>query len=632
MAGNIPHPSKAAVALARAMVPPGRFIEGVTPAVMETIYHELAAVNPRLVGALERLCAAVDLLAVPLSGSRFSALPGHRQEVLINRWYHGSGPIAKGLQLMAMVVKLFYFDSPELYDHYGVVHDKSPEHPEPEPAYMQQAMAGHELDEGEELEADVVVVGSGAAGAIVAKQLAERGHAVLLVEQGKYFRREDFSGQAIHALKNFYDWNSWSLTLGNVAIPVPAGRTVGGSTTINTATSFRPPGWVHQRWEAQGLPQLSRQSMAPLFEELEAALQIEPVKRELWGPHVEHMNAALDRLGYKHGPIRRNAPDCDGQNTCDMGCPSGGKFSMDRSYVPMALRHGAMLLTETRLQRVLIRGRKVRGVELVSGGKRLTVAARRVVLCCGAISTPGVLWDHDLGGDQVGQHLTIHPSCSVFARFGEVMDCFGQWVPSSHSIEEFFDQGILMVAANIPLDFAALPFQMVGRDLVREMERYERFGTWGVMVAETSKGRLVRLPGGRVVTRYDLNRTDLERLHWGMGFICEMYFSAGAEACFPSVQGWPVIRDRLELARFKAARINPGQLAMTSYHPLGTCRMGQDPRHSVVTPDYEVRDVQGLSVVDGSVVPGPLGINSQLTVMAFALQASQIIHRQLESA
>jgi choline dehydrogenase-like flavoprotein len=60
--------------------------------------------------------------------------------------------------------------------------------------------------------------------------------------------------------------------------------------------------------------------------------------------------------------------------------------------------------------------------------------------------------------------------------------------------------------------------------------------------------------------------------------------------------------------------------------------MGRDPRTSVVDPDYRVRGVTGLSIVDGGVVPGPLGVNSQLTVMAFAHRAAPILHRQLEQS
>jgi choline dehydrogenase-like flavoprotein len=178
----------------------------------------------------------------------------------------------------------------------------------------------------------------------------------------------------------------------------------------------------------------------------------------------------------------------------------------------------------------------------------------------------------------------------------------------------------------------AVPMQLIGRELMEQMEAYRYLGTWGFMIAETSRGRLRRLPGGRAVMAYSLNRADVTRLQRYLALICELYLDVGAERLYPAVRGWPVLRDRVDLARFRAAHLDAENLLMSAYHPTGTCVMGPDPATSVVGPDYAVRDVDGLSIADGSVVPGPLGVNSQLTVMAFALRAAEILHRQLEES
>jgi hypothetical protein len=625
-------PSPAAVALAGAILPPGSFLTGMGATELAEIYAEMTRIWPVAPKLVERLCTGLNLIAMGWTGRRFTHLQPSRQEELVKRWYADATPVGRATMLLASVLKLFYFGRAEIHEHFDIRHDKAPDNPEPEPAYMQQVQAGHELaDQAEELEADVVVVGSGAAGAIVAKELAERNHAVLLVEQGRYFKRHHFTGQVLQAFRDFYLWDTENLAVGNVAIGVPTGKTVGGSTTINTATCFRPPSWVFRGWTESGLSELSEERMVPYFEDVESALQVGPVPEKLWGRHVELMAKVADARGYSHGPMMRNAPDCDGQNCCDLGCPSGGKLSMDRAYVPMALRHGAMLLTETRLRRVLIRHRKVRGVELESGGRRFTVAAPRVVLCCGTINTPQILWDHDLGGELVGRNLTIQPSLTVCARLSEEVFGFGDVVPSSHFIDEFKDDRAYLISANLPLDFGAMPLQLVGRELIDQMEHQQYFGTWAVLIAETSRGRLRRLPGGRAIISYFLNRTDVARLQRYLALICELYLEAGAQLLFPAIKSWPVIRDRNDLERFRGARLSPLDLLMTAYHPTGTCIMGADPATSVVNPDYELRGVEGLSIVDGSVVPGPLGVNSQLTVMAFARRAADILHEQLEA-
>jgi hypothetical protein len=296
----------------------------------------------------------------------------------------------------------------------------------------------------------------------------------------------------------------------------------------------------------------------------------------------------------------------------------------------MALKHGALLLTQTTLQHLLIRHRRVRGVVLTSGGSRFTVRAPQVVLCCGTLSTPPILWQHELGGPAVGRNLTIHPSGSVSARFPQELHGFGTVVPSSHYVDEFAERGYMLISANLPLDIGAMPLQLVGPGLVREMERYQHFGSWGVLLAETSRGRLRRLPTGRVVCSYSMNRQDVSRMQEGLAINCDMYLQAGAEAVFPGVRRAPVVRDRTDLSRFRAMRIDPADLVLTAYHPLGTCRMGRNPRTSVVDPWHRVRGVHGLTIADGSVVPGPIGTNSQMTVMAFARRAADMLLHELE--
>jgi choline dehydrogenase-like flavoprotein len=84
-----------------------------------------------------------------------------------------------------------------------------------------------------------------------------------------------------------------------------------------------------------------------------------------------------------------------------------------------------------------------------------------------------------------------------------------------------------------------------------------------------------------------------------------------------------------QLDEFRKRELSASDLVMASYHPLGTCQMGTDPRASVVGLDHQAHDVPGLFVVDGSAVRGPLGVNPQLTIMAIAARAADQISPQL---
>src|SRR5262249_37518989 len=125
-----------------------------------------------------------------------------------------------------------------------------------EPArWTQQVMDGRTLGESGdgtlELEAEVVIVGTGAGGAAAAYQLAKRGHAVLLVEEGDYHKRSTFRGRAPEMTKLMYREQGLSIAWGNVGVPVFAGRAVGGSTVINSGTCYRTQERVLSRWRSE---------------------------------------------------------------------------------------------------------------------------------------------------------------------------------------------------------------------------------------------------------------------------------------------------------------------------------------------------------------------------------------------
>ena len=138
------------------------------------------------------------------------------------------------------------------------------------------------------------------------------------------------------------------MTLGNVGIPVWAGRAVGGSTVVNSGTCYRAPERTFALWRRRfGLPEVfSSAGLGPYYERVEAMLQVAPAKRLHVGAIGEIIARGAAHLGYQHNVLRRNAPDCDGQGVCCFGCPTGAKRSTDVSYVPEALMRGAELQSQ----------------------------------------------------------------------------------------------------------------------------------------------------------------------------------------------------------------------------------------------------------------------------------------------
>ena len=490
-----------------------------------------------------------------------------------------------------------------------------------------------------ELEANVIVVGSGAGGAVVAKELAELGYAVIMVEEGLYFRRKDFTGQAISMNQLMYRDGGMTFTVGNAAILLPQGRTVGGTTTINSGTCYRAPEKVFESWRREaGLVEFTSDSMAPHFERVERVMGVAAAQEAYLGGVARIIRRGCERMGIEgHGPLLRNAPECDGQGVCCFGCPTDAKRGANVTYVPMALQRGALLLSGFKVTQIEMEGGRIAGV-VAQGApgadgrrQRARLRAPAVVLACGTIQTPALLLRMGLanGSGQLGRNLSIHPAASAVAEFEEVIHAWDS-IPQGYAIEAFHDEGMLFEGAFVPLDVLAGLFPFHGRPYVELMERYNHLAAFGFLVKDTSRGRVLLGPGGKELVLYHLNKQDRLKLQKGLEILARIYFAAGARKVVPGVRNFDILTEPAQLEGFRNARLKASDFELSAYHPLGTARMGADPHRSVVGPTHECHDHPGLYIVDGSCIPSSLGVNPMLTIMAMATRAAGVIAAQLE--
>jgi choline dehydrogenase-like flavoprotein len=161
------------------------------------------------------------------------------------------------------------------------------------------------------------------------------------------------------------------------------------------------------------------------------------------------------------------------------------------------------------------------------------------------------------------------------------------------------------------------------------MAAYKRLATFGLMVQDTARGTVREGPNGSPLMTYDMNAHDLARMQKGVAKVCAIMLAAGAKRALPFVVGTPEVRNATELRALGERKLRPGDIEVTAYHPLGTARVGVDPRTSVLRPDHETHEVERLYVTDGSAVPSSLGVNPQMTIMAMALRAAEGIDARL---
>lgn len=623
------------VALAAATLPPGRIFPGAGEPVARRTEEFVASISSVLARGYAGLLQALDVWSLAQTGSRFEALPPGRRLAVLETWERTeAGRLA--VRALTGPLKVMHFDDPALYRAFGCRYAIDPPPPERN-RWQERVVDAATLDDGEELECDVVVVGTGAGGAPVARSLAERGHAVLMVEEGPLFTRADFTGRSVDMMRKMYRRGGSTAAVGNTVIPIPVGRGVGGTTLINAGTCFRVPDKTLAEWrETFDLPEFTPDLLAPYYEKLETELGVGPSSAQAIGKPGELIARGCDALGYSHRPLLRNAPDCDGQGLCCFGCPTDAKKSTNVSFVPRALARGAQLVTGLKVERILLDDERAVGVvgraRDASGALRtIRVRARAVVLACGTLHTPQLLLRQGIANasGQLGRNLSIHPAVAAAARFDEAVHGWNT-VPQGYSIDHFASEGLMFEGGSAPLELTAAAIAGYGPGYVDFMEHFDRMLTFGLMVKDTSRGRVHASRAGEPHISYWLNDRDLGQVRRGLGILARVYLAAGAREVRVPIAGYAPVRDLRDVERLERAPFAARHVDLTAYHPLGTARMGKAPLRSVVDLTHESHDVHNLFLCDGSSVPGSLGVNPQMTIMAMALRAAEFIDRRLE--
>jgi choline dehydrogenase-like flavoprotein len=623
-----------AAAVAAATMPPGRFLEGGGAGTVAKLRRWLADASPSQVAGIRALLWSAEALAIPSTGRPFSRLARERAERLLVGWQTSRFPLRRFyVRALVTALKAAHFDDPVMAAHVGCAAPPAAVKDEA-PRWMRQVTNGREVDADLDLECEVVVVGTGAGGAACAFELASRGRAVLLLEEGDYHRRSSFKSRPSETFRKLYRDQAMTVALGNVGVPVWTGRAVGGSTVINSGTCYRAPEPVFRAWRDElGLAGFSSDAMAPYYERVEQMLQVAPASFELTGGVGRVIARGAEKLRLSHHPLVRNAPGCDGQGVCCFGCPTGAKRSTDVSYVPEALARGAQLVTAAHVDAIDVALGRARGVSgtLGEGGRRFRVRADAVVIAGGALMTPVLLAKSGaVRHPMLGKNLSIHPATKVMAIFDEDID-MSRGIPQGYAIDSLAAEGIMFEGASTPLDVTAIAVPWVGARFMELMEAYRQVATFGFMIRDSSRGTVRPGPNGTALLTYNLNAADTQKMQRGIALLCDVFLAAGARRVLPFLAGSDEVRAPRDVAALRARSIAASEIEVTAFHPLGTCRIGSDPRNSVLSPDHEVNGVAALYVADGSAVPTPLGVNPQMTIMAMALRAAELIDDRLAS-
>jgi choline dehydrogenase-like flavoprotein len=499
---------------------------------------------------------------------------------------------------------------------------------------LAEVLRGREIAAPFSAKVDAVVVGSGAGGAVVARELARDGRSVLVLEEGGYYTPNEYGTMPpSHTIRRLAREAGMSVALGigdTPLISILAGKCVGGSSVLTGGVCFRIPDDILHEWSSHlGLARMTPDELDPYFAEVERAVHVETVPEHMRSRGTELFVEGAAKLGIPMKSLRRNTDGCRGAARCNFGCPNRAKMSVDISFLPDAQAHGARIVADALVERIMVAGGRAMGVsgrflDPETGEPRVPfdVRAKLVVVACGSLHTPILLRKSGLDAPDIGKHLTIHPCARVGAIFDEEVRGWDGALQSVYS-DHFASEGITLVGVYTAVNVLAAAFPGVGREHRRLTKRMPNLAIFGTMVHDEGGGRVRRWLSREPLITYAMIRRDKDRLLKGIQILGRMAFAAGAREVLLPIFGTPPIQRNEDLDFLTERPPSARRVECIVFHPLGSAKMSATERGGVVKPSGETWDVDNLLVVDGSILPTSIGVNSQLPIMGVAMMLAR---------
>jgi choline dehydrogenase-like flavoprotein len=481
---------------------------------------------------------------------------------------------------------------------------------------------------GDTIEADAVVVGSGAAGAIVAYRLAEAGRRVLVLERGLHLHPSDFKEDEVTQISNLYADGALQISR-DFGFQVLQGMCVGGSTVVNNAVCFNLPDHVRDHWNGREHDAgLDEAKLAASFRNVRGWLGVtrppSPKLQKGADKFVEGMKALEPDA--EIDVVEANIANCPGSGYCNIGCPYGTKLSMLDKVLPEGQkRFGAdnlQILPECRAERIeTTNGRAEAVLATLGDGRTLRVKARTIVVSAGAIASSWLLMQSKIAKGRAGRGLCFNMGSPITAEFDEVLESF-DGVQISHYLQPGEGAGFVMESWFNPVVSQALNMPGWLDDHRKNMECFQHLTAAGVLVGTTKPGRLDRALFGGTDINFTPARDDVQTLVDALKRLCRAYLKADARRVMPSTFQFLEFRNEDEVDQLDEYVKKSHYLSIGSGHPQGGNALSGDPGKGVVDGSFRVHGFENLFVCDASVFPTATTVNPQLTVMALAEYAA----------
>ena len=590
----------------------------------------------------------------------FSFMTRDQREQLLRAWAYSSIPMARQLfqSLKRLTLFIAYSTMPESQLN-PTWRDIGYAMPDRSVSNGERPIKPLKISQPTTLTCDVVIVGSGAGGGVVAGELTEAGYDVIVVEKGEYYHDTDFHGRELESHEKLFE-KYGSLTTSDKGMVILAGSVLGGGTTINWTASFRTPDEVREEWARDyGFTGAN----SPEFDKsLDAVMKRLNVNTDTdASPQNCTLAKGCEALGYEIDVIPRNVKGCVECGYCNFGCVYGAKQGTLKTYLQDAHDRGARFLVRGYTQRVLVERGVAKGVLVTvtdDAGQQhqVTIKAKAVVVSAGAIHTPALLLRSGLINANIGANLHLHPTTVIYGIFDHPIRGW-QGAPMTRISRQFANldgrgYGVRLETAPVHPGLGALSLSWEsGRQHKETMAQLECLSNIIILTRDRYGGRVGVDKKGSPVVHYRLHPYDARHVMRGLIEALKVQRAAGARElssphakrmvwCDPQSNTTPH-RNESEtpphtpphrngegqgvgnnfdefLAGVEAAGLKPNAFSLFSAHQMSSARISGDTTTGALNPMGETYEVQNLYVADASAMPTATGVNPMISIMATA--------------
>jgi choline dehydrogenase-like flavoprotein len=502
---------------------------------------------------------------------------------------------------------------------------------------------------------DICIIGSGAAGAVLAKELSTAGKRVALVERGGYYEGMDMNQREVDMMPLL--WKNGGFNFAeNLRIAIAQGCCLGGSTIINDAVCFDTPPRVREEWKKLGV-NFTDDEWSYHLDRVNSTLRVTEVSDNELNRNNLMLKIGAEKLGLReHRNNRRNCVNCMQCGFCHVGCHYETKQNVLVTYLHEALMNSDSILRiycNCDIDRIVYQEGIVQGVEgsfTTIDRKKLfgiRINARVFIISAGAIASSKLLLQNRIAENKAGVGLCLHPGVEVIGEFDYEIKG-NQGIPMAYTVHDFgvtrtteetrkeygFDSGeFLIESIFLPLLQFSIAISAGGLSEYRRLiERFNYYTMAGIVVRDDNIGKISLTSTGRANVSYEPGEKELKIIAKGVEVLAKIWFALGARKVVTSHRAISTIQSEQEIPKLVEQILhNPKDLFLGSAHPQSGNRIGIDETESVVDSDCKVHAYKNLFVCDASVFPNAVGVNPQITVMTVASIVASRIIRDWES-